>query len=158
MTTSTSTAVRRYAGTPVQKVALVFGLVFLLVGVAGFIPGVTQNHDTLMFAGHESEAMLLGLFQVSVLHNMVHLLFGIVGLAVAARAVASRMYLIWGGVIYAVLWIYGLFTAGMTDPLNFVPLNTADNWLHAGLAVAMILLGIFIPRASPVRADPAPRV
>lgn len=155
MSASAPAATRRYGGSLIQIVALVFGVVFLLVGIAGFIPGLTQNFDTMMFAGHHSEAMLLGVFQVSVLHNAVHLLFGIVGLAVAASAVASRQYLIWGGVIYAVLWIYGLFTAGMADAWNFVPLNTADNWLHLGLTVAMILLGIFVPRGSAVRADPA---
>lgn len=52
------------------------GAVFLLVGVLGFIPGITSNYDTLRFAGHGSAALLLGIFQVSVLHNIVHLLFG----------------------------------------------------------------------------------
>src|SRR5690625_4974402 len=64
----------------VSAVAGVFGAVFLLVGILGFVPGITQNLDTIMFAGHHSEAALLGLFQVSVLHNVVHLLFGVVGL------------------------------------------------------------------------------
>lgn len=155
MTSSPTLSRRRYAGSPIQIVALVFGVVFLLVGAAGFIPGLTQNFDSMMLAGHHSEAMLLGVFQVSVLHNLVHLLYGVVGVAVAMSAVASRRYLIWGGVAYGVLWIYGLFTAGAADPLNFVPLNEADNWLHLGLTLAMILPGIFIPRDRPVRATPA---
>lgn len=97
------------------------------------------------FAGHMSEAMLLGIFQVSVLHNLVHVLFGIVGLVVALRFVWSKNYLIWGGAIYALLLIYGLFLHGDHDA-NFVPLNSADNWLHGALALTMILLGILLGR------------
>jgi Domain of unknown function (DUF4383) len=72
--------------TSVQKAALAVGVVFLAVGVAGFIPGVTTNYDTLALASHHSEALLLGLFQVSILHNIVHLLFGVAGLVAALRS------------------------------------------------------------------------
>ncbi|MFD4422220.1 DUF4383 domain-containing protein [Agromyces sp. NPDC058484] len=136
----------RYAGTPVQKVAAVFGVVFLFFGIAGFIPGLTTDVDTILFFGHESGALLLGLFQVSILHNIVHLLFGVAGLWLATSFAGSRAYLIWGGVIYAVLLLYGLFVAGAEHAGNFVPINVADNWLHAGLAVAMILLGVLLGR------------
>lgn len=148
---------RRFAETPIQKTALVLGIVFVLVGLAGFIPGLTTNLDTLQFAGHESEAMLLGIFQVSILHNIVHLLFGVVGIACAIAPGASRGYLIGGGVVYLALWVYGLFAAG-DRPANVVPVNVADNWLHLGLAVGMILLGFFIgrdPRARRERAERA---
>jgi hypothetical protein len=91
-------------------------------------------------------AKLLGLFQVSVLHNIVRLLFGIVGLVAARSHGGSRQYPLIGGIIYAVLFIYGLFTAKMSSAANFVPLNSADNVLHLLLAVAMILLGILLPR------------
>src|SRR5690606_339977 len=105
---------------------------------------------TMEFAGHHSEALLLGIFQVSILHNIVHLLFGIAGVAFATTFAGSKHYLIWGGVIYAVLWIYGLFFAG-DHPANFVPLNDADNWLHLVLAVGMILLGVFLGRRAAPR-------
>lgn len=131
--------------TNVQKAALAFGVVFLLVGVMGFIPGVTSNYDQLSFAGHHSEAKLLGIFQVSALHNIVHLLFGIAGIAFARTVSAARNYLIWGGVVYALLLLYGLFI-GHDSAANFVPLNTADNWLHAFLAVAMIGSGLALTR------------
>ena len=73
--------------TPVQNVARLVGVVFLLVGIAGFIPGLTTNlYDGLEFAGNDGNAELLGIFQVSVLHNIVHILFGIAGLALAATA------------------------------------------------------------------------
>ncbi|MFJ4219238.1 DUF4383 domain-containing protein [Curtobacterium luteum] len=139
-----TTSTNRYAGSSIQKVALVVGIVFLLVGIAGFVPGLTTGD--LAGAGHDSMAMLLGVFQVSVLHNVVHLLFGVVGLLAANRATGSRMYLVIGGVVYFVLWVYGLFTAGTMSGANFVPLNWADNWLHLVLAVGMVVLGVVFPR------------
>ncbi|MFC3965188.1 DUF4383 domain-containing protein [Nocardia jiangsuensis] len=130
---------------PVRGAALIVGAVFLLVGILGFIPGVTTNYDTLQFAGHHSEAKLLGLFQVSILHNLVHLAFGAAGL-IAARAIrTAQLYLIIGGAIYLVLWLYGLAIDEHSDA-NFVPLNTADNWLHFGLGVGMIGLGVLLGR------------
>jgi arginine exporter protein ArgO len=146
MATSISNSNHRgFAETAVQKGSLIVGIVFLLVGILGFIPGITTNMDTLQFAGHESDALLLGVFQVSILHNLVHLLFGVAGIALARSASASKKFLIWGGAIYAVLWLYGLFI-DHDSMANFVPLNTADNWLHFVLAVGMIALGVLLPR------------
>jgi len=135
----------RYAETPAQKVAVAFGVVFLLVGIAGFIPGLTTGLDTTQFAGHDSGALLFGVFQVSILHNIVHILYGLAGLGFAATHVGARNYLIWGGAVYALLWLYGLIIAD-DAVANFVPVNTADDWLHLALAVAMILLGVFLGR------------
>ena len=135
---------------PVQTAALVYGAVFVLVGVAGFIPGITTNYETLQFAGHDSEAMLLGLFQVSWLHNIVHLLYGIAGIALARSASGARNYLLWGGVVYLVLWLFGLFV-GEEAAANFVPVNNADDWLHLFLGVSMIGLS-FLRRDTHDRA------
>ncbi|NMR28522.1 DUF4383 domain-containing protein [Crystallibacter degradans] len=145
MTTSDQTSIRGGRRTSVQTVTLAVGAVFLLVGILGFVPGITSGVDQLSFAGHQSGAMLLGLFQVSVLHNIVHLLFGVVGLALSRSWTGSRSYLIWGGAIYLVLWIYGL-VIGHESPANFVPLNMADNWLHFVLGVAMLGLGLLLGR------------
>ncbi|WP_159829765.1 DUF4383 domain-containing protein [Arthrobacter sp. 9AX] len=131
----------------IQKAALAVGAVFLLVGILGFIPGITSGYETLGFAGHESEAMLLGVFQVSVLHNIVHLLFGAAGIALARSAAQSRNYLIVGGAIYLVLWLYGLLI-GHDTPANFVPVNSADNWLHFVLGAGMIGLGVALSRGT----------
>ncbi|MCD0445077.1 DUF4383 domain-containing protein [Glycomyces sp. A-F 0318] len=133
--------------TPVQAVTMVVALVFLLVGLLGFVPGVTQNFDSMSFAGHHSEAELLGLFQVSILHNLVHLLFGVVGFLAARSVTGSVMYLLWGGAIYLVLWLYGLII-DLDSSANFVPLNDADNWLHLVLGVGMIALGALLGRRS----------
>ncbi|QGG96404.1 DUF4383 domain-containing protein [Actinomarinicola tropica] len=127
--------------TAVQTATAVVGAVFLLVGVLGFIPGITTDYDTMELAGHESEAMLLGIFQVSVLHNVVHLAFGVAGLAMSRSISGSRAFLIGGGVIYLLLFVYGLAIDHDSDA-NFVPLNTADDWLHLGLGVGMVALGV----------------
>jgi Domain of unknown function (DUF4383) len=139
MATTTSSMTR----TNMQKTAAAVGAAFLLVGVLGFIPGITTNYNTLTFASHDSDAMLLGLFEVSVLHNIVHLLFGVAGLAMARSWGAARSYLIGGGVIYLVLWIYGL-VIDKSSAANFVPLNTADDWLHFVLGVAMVGVGYLL--------------
>ncbi|PXY31283.1 DUF4383 domain-containing protein [Prauserella muralis] len=140
---------RRY--TPVQMAALVVGGVFLIVGVLGFIPGVTTNYDGMEFAGPDSTAMLFGVFMVSILHNIVHLLFGVAGLALARTATAATAFLVGGGVVYLALWLYGLFVAE-NSAANFVPLNNADDWLHLGLAVGMIGLGVALRRSAVRRA------
>lgn len=131
--------------TAVEKAALLIGVVFLLVGILGFIPGVTTNYDSLSAAGHHSEAKLLGIFQVSYLHNAVHLLFGIAGLVMARSIPAAKSYLVGGGFIYLLLWIYGLII-DFDGAANFIPLNDADNWLHLVLGVGMMALGLFLTR------------
>lgn len=145
--TSMSSDGRTLGRTTIQTAALAVGAVFLLVGILGFIPGITTNYETLGFAGHESEALLLGIFQVSILHNIVHLLFGVAGIAMARGAAQSRNYLIGGGAVYLVLWIYGLLI-GKDTAANFVPVNTADDWLHFVLGVAMIGLGVALSRGT----------
>ena len=130
---------------PVQLAATAVGAVFLLVGILGFIPGITTNYSELTFAGHQSSALLLGVFAVSILHNLVHAAFGVAGLVLARTVAGARNFLIYGGVIYAVLWIYGL-VIDHDSAANFVPVNTADNWLHLLLAVAMIGLGVLLGR------------
>jgi hypothetical protein len=139
-------------GEAVRRAAAAVGAVFLLVGILGFVPGITTNFSDMEFAGHESGAELLGIFQVSVLHNLVHLLFGIAGLAMARTTSAARTYLIGGGVIYLLLWIYGL-AIDKAEDANFVPVNSADDWLHFGLGVGMVGLGLLLSRVPRVRDD-----
>ena len=130
-----------------ELAALTVGAVFLLVGVLGFVPGITENVDGIEFAGDESAAKLLGIFQVSILHNVVHLLFGIAGLAAARSVSTARTFLIGGGAIYVLLWVYGMVIEKSGDA-NFVPLNRADDWLHLGLGAGMVLLGLALGSAT----------
>ncbi len=128
--------------TPVQNVSRLVGVAFLLVGIAGFIPGITTNlYDGLEFAGNDGNAELLGLFKMSVLHNIVHGLFGIAGLALAATASGARTFLVGGGAIYVVLWLLGILGGA-----DWIPSNRLDDWLHLVLGVGMIGLGMALTR------------
>jgi hypothetical protein len=118
-----------------QNLALGFGVVFLVVGILGFIPGITTDYSDLEFAGKDSGAELLGIFQVSILHNIAHLLFGI-GILAARTHEGARTYLLGGSVIY-VLFVCGLFVGG-GDDANFIPMNGADDVLNLLLAIAFI--------------------
>jgi len=122
-------------------------LVFVPVGLLGFVPGITTDYVAMTFAGHHSSAELFGIFEVSVLHNLVHLLFGVVGFLMARSVSGSVTYLIVGGAIYFVLWLYGLLI-DLDSSANFVPVNDADNWLHLILAVGMIGLGAAFARSA----------
>ncbi len=126
--------------TPVQSVAALVGLVFLLVGILGFIPGITSHYSDLGFAGHDSGAKLLGIFQTSVLHNLVHIVFG-VGILMARTPEGARTYLIGGGTAYLTVWLIGVIGG-----LDWLPVNAADNWLHIVLGVGMIALGFVTSR------------
>lgn len=110
----------------------------------------------MQLGGHHSEAMLLGVFQVSVLHNIVHLLYGIAGPVLSRSGSTAHKYLLTGGIIYAVLWIYGLLI-DKESTANFVPLNSADDWLHFALAVTMVGLSFLPLRAEPTAAEAAYR-
>jgi len=134
------------ARSPAQLLTLLIGATFILVGILGFIPGITSHlYGGLDFAGHNSKAELFHVFQVSWLHNLVHIAFVLVGLAFASSAATARLYLIGGGVVYLLLWFYGLLI-DQAGGSNFVPFNTADNWLHFALGTGMIVLGFATTR------------
>jgi hypothetical protein len=80
---------------------------------------------------------------VSILHNIVHLLFGVVGVALAQAPDTARTYLVGGGVVYLALWVLGVVGGG-----DWIPVNTTDNRLHFGLGVGMIGLGFVTGRAA----------
>jgi amino acid permease len=137
---------------PIQSAALVVGLVLLLVGILGFIPGITSNYDELKFAGHDSDAQLLGVFDTSILLNLVYLLLGVAGFALARTYEGARNYLIGGGVIYLALFLYGAIWGADESSANFIPVNWADNVLLLVLGTVMILAGLVLAKEV-VRTD-----
>jgi hypothetical protein len=143
---------------PIQSAAMLVGLVFLLVGILGFIPGITSNYDELKFAGHDSDAQLLGIFDTSILHNIIHLVFGVAGLALARTFVGARQYLIGGGVIYLAIFVYGAIWGAYEGRANFIPMNWADNILHVALGVGMVALGVVLGKEFVRRETAAPAV
>ena len=113
----------------VKAAAILFGLVFLVVGILGFVPAATNNE------------MLLGIFHVNLAHNIVHLASGAIFLLCGmAGAGASRTFFRIFGVVYALVAALG-FYYGDEPILGVVANNTADVWLHVGLAVVMLFLG-----------------
>ncbi|TDB72731.1 MULTISPECIES: DUF4383 domain-containing protein [unclassified Micromonospora] len=135
------------AGARIRTVAAAVAGVFVLVGVLGFVPGVTTGYGEMTFAGHHSGARLLGLFQVSVLHNLLHLMFGLVGLVLVRSVGGARLFLVGGGAAYLGLWIYGL-AIDRESAANLIPVNAADNWLHLALGFGMLALGLLLFNAA----------
>ena len=139
--------------TDIQRAAMVFGAIFLLVTLAGFIPGITTDYDDLTRFDGEG-AKIFGIFGTNILENIVHLLYGVAGLAAAASWAASKNYFIWGGVIYLAVWLYGLLGGSDEDSsANVLGLNSAADWLHFVLGVTMIAVGYLLSRrVAPDRA------
>ena len=131
--------------------ALVFGVVFVLVGLSGFFPGPVPPGAPPLIVDH-GHGLALGLFPVNTLHNLVHLLFGVLGIAAARGAIMSaRGYFQLVAVSYAALTLLGLIPATQTT-FGLVPVWGADVWLHALLAVAAAYFGFFV--RLPVTARP----
>ena len=117
-----------------KSLAVLFAIVFLAVGILGFVPAVTKDQ------------MLLGIFHVNLAHNIVHLASGIIFLLAAMDgAGASRAWFQIFGLIYAIVAIWG-FAVGNGNMLWVVSNNPAVTWLHVGLAVVMLLIGFATPR------------
>jgi hypothetical protein len=125
-----------------RSFATVFGIVFLIVGIAGFVPGLVGA----VHAGHPPLAveagygLLLGLFPVNVLHNLVHIAFGIWGLAAARSLGAAKVYARGVAIIYLILAVAGL-VPGLNTMFGLTPLFGNDVWLHALLAIVAAYFG-----------------
>ena len=133
--------------TALRRFALIFGIIFLLVGAAGFVPGLKTPHTHPDVAITSGMGLLFGLFAVNLIHNLAHLLFGVWGLVAAKSEGASRVYAQVVAVGYGLLTIMGFVTAAnMHTGFGFVPLYGHDIWLHAGLAVVAAYFGFMHER------------
>lgn len=119
--------------------ALIFGVVFLAVGILGFgvVPSLLQDASG---EGMNAQGMLLGMFHVNMVHNIVHLLFGLWGLAASRSASGSVGFFRAVALIYALLAIMGLFEA-TKHGFGYVELGDKNVWLHAGLSVVGFFFG-----------------
>ena len=119
--------------TTVQRVAQIFGIVFILVALYGF----TMTGMGNMESDPARAPQLLGLFPVNVLHNVVHLIFGIWGLLSSRSFAGARSYAQSAGVLYLLLAV-----AGFVAPNGFglVPIGGNDIWLH--LVLGLVLAGV----------------
>ena len=117
-----------------QTAAKLFGAVFILIGVLGFIPAFTPDNH------------LLGIFHVDALHNIVHLASGAVALVTGfTSARAARAYFQIFGIVYGLVALLGLFT-GDGELLGIMAHNWADFVLHVVIASAALYLGFGTPR------------
>jgi hypothetical protein len=141
------------ATSDIQRAALIFGIVFAVVTIVGFIPGLTTDYDRLTtFDGVGAE--IFGIFGVNVLENIVHALYAVAGFAAAASWAASKTYFIWGGIVYLGVWLYGLLI-DLNSAANFIGVNEAANWLHLALGVVMVAIGVLLGRETVRRTAPA---
>lgn len=117
-----------------KKVSMIFGIVFLLVGLLGFVPGVVMTDSDGM-------QLLLGIFMVDPLHNGVHIASGILGLLGSTSSMYAKWYLVGFGAVYGLVTVLGFI-----DPTLFglMMVNPADNYLHLALTVGLLGSGLFL--------------
>jgi len=128
-----------------RKLATLFGAVFVVVGILGFVPALAPMHSDGM-------RYLLGLFMVGGVHNIIHLLSGIAALAGASKSERyARLYFQVFGSVYALVTIIGFIQK--TTVLGIFDVNTADNFLHLGLAVVILAIGFGLESLSPKTAN-----
>src|SRR5215217_7440064 len=133
-----------------RRFAMILGVAFLLVCVLGFIPGVTQMHtdhtSEHLTVGGPGHGNLLGLFHVNLMHNLVHLLFGVMGIAMARSLSSARAYARIVAVAYLLLAVMGMIAAAnMQNTFGLVPIHGNDVWLHALIGLAAAYFGFVKP-------------
>src|SRR5438094_8836450 len=129
-----------------RNFAMVLGVIFVAVGILGFIPFVNMHHDmdmqdpNLMVKG-PGTGHLLGLFHVNVLHNLVHILFGAMGIGMS-RAGQAMLYCRIVAIAYGLLAVLGLIpTANIWYTFGLIPIEGHDVWLHALIAIVAAYFG-----------------
>lgn len=120
--------------------ALIMGIIFLVVGIAGFIPALVTPAPTEGMAVDAMHGRLFGLFPVNALHNLVHAAFGIWGIAAYRSFTGARTFAKVTAVVYAILLVMG-FIPVLNTTFGLVPLYGHDIWLHALIAIAAAYFG-----------------
>lgn len=125
-----------------QVWALTLGGILVLVGIVGFLV------EPSFAVGDDAQRGTLILFDINGWHNVVHLLSGIVGLAMAGTAAKARLFSIGYGIVYVLVTILGFAVGDGGLLLSIIPINTADNLLHLAIAVTGIAIGLASPAAN----------
>ncbi len=133
------------ARTTTQLVTIAVSVTVLVIGILGFVPGVTSGLGDITLAGPGTDARLLGWTDVSVLHNVAHITTGILGLVLSRTLAAAEMFLIGTGLVAILLGVYGLVIDAETAS-NFMPIDRAASWLHLVVGVTLVFLGVAVPR------------
>ena len=141
--------------TSVQNFALLFGIVYALVGALGFVPGLLQPApaEAPVLVVDTSYGYLLGIFPVNALHNLVHILTGLMGIVGSRVARSAQLYSRSVAIIFGVLTIMGL-VPGLNTTLGLIPIFGADVVLHALTTLAASYFGWFAGDARLARARP----
>jgi hypothetical protein len=132
--------------TPAQLYALLFGIVLLAVGILGFIA------DSSFGTGTDVEGSDFIVFEVNGWHNIVHILSGLLGLALARRRDTARAYALGFGAVYLVVTIWGFVTGDQV--LWLIPVDDADNVLHLLIAAAGLAAGLASREDTATRTTP----
>lgn len=121
-----------------KKIAKIAGIVLIVIGVLGFIPGFTyKNH-------------LLGIFHVNATHNFIHLASGVIAYLSRANTRACQFFFQIFGILYAATGLMG-FGYGSRDILGVVANNMADSWLHLILGMLFLYIGfLYRPKNRPL--------
>jgi len=138
------------------------GVIFLLVGIMGFIPALLTDPNAHVHGDHDLrvhafDGYLLGLFHVNVLHSAVHVLFGVLGLLMGGRWESARLYARIVAVSYGLLAIMGLVPA-LNTVFGFIPIHGHDVWLHAAIALVAAFFGFAAPAETRMGAETPPVV
>ena len=143
-----ASATRTGERSPAQWYCLIFGATLLLVGIIGF--AADAGFDT--GSGIDGDK-LLGIFEVSGIHNLVHIASGAVLLAFAGKRAGARLAALGFGAVYLVVTIVGFIQGD--NVLGIIPVNSADNFLHVAISVLAIAAGLASSERDAVRSPAA---
>jgi hypothetical protein len=122
--------------------ALIVGIAYVVGGLAGFVPGLSPEHEPHDLTINTAYRDVLGLFPANILHHFVHLAVGVLGLLAYRSFAAARNFARGLAIFYAVLGVMGLIEAGnLNTTFDLIPLFGNDIWLHLGTAAIAAYFG-----------------